>query len=799
MNQRTIGQLLANVGPAGAFAARRTARADDLKLEIKGVGPLRFPLSAAQARKLRAIARPARYGHKERTLLDKNVRHTWEIPKSRVKIDQRRWNQTLHPTLQELQAELGLPEHCKLKAELHSMLLYEPGQFFQAHQDSEKTDDMVGTLLVTLPSDYKGGALVIEHQGEQVTYRATKGRLSFIAFYADCQHEVRPVTQGHRVVLSYNLMLRGDATAVSPSPATVKTLANRLRDHFRKPRPARYARDPNAPPRDPPQRLVYLLDHQYTQRSLGAARLKRDDAARVAALREAATQTDCEIALALAEVEETWHAFEKAELEPRGYRSRRRWHRTEDEDEWELEEDETPEPFDPNDPDAYSLEELIDWSVTLTQWRDLAGKRVEPLSTAVDEDELAYSTPSASLKPYASEYEGYMGNWGNTMDRWYRRAAVVLWPRDRDFAVRAEANPAWAIKTVDQRIRAGAKDEARRLAETLLPFWKRAAEATQGADFFTTTLRVAEGLDAPKLAASLLGPLRIEAATRKAAPPLVGLYRRYGEPWMRSRIGQWPTEEMRFAGRDREEWLARLPGLCEALRARDEPAGPAVARLMLEQQWQWLTAEIELAGKMRSPSQRDRAAAELEKPLLGFLEAAAIADAQALQDQAIQVLSSQAFEPLCSCLVGLLRRAAKSLANDRVAAAGLPRIHQHCVALLEQRLDQPKRDANDWSIQAPLDCACELCRALGGFLADADATQLDWPLKKQDRQHIHGMIEAHELPVRHETRRSGRPYTLVLTKTRALFQQLAAERKRWRADLAWLRKQKKRFATPRRR
>ena len=46
MNQPTIGQLLANVVPAGAFAARRTAGADDLKLEVKGVGTLRFPLSA---------------------------------------------------------------------------------------------------------------------------------------------------------------------------------------------------------------------------------------------------------------------------------------------------------------------------------------------------------------------------------------------------------------------------------------------------------------------------------------------------------------------------------------------------------------------------------------------------------------------------------------------------------------------------------------------------------------------------------------------------------------------------------
>ena len=35
-----------------------------------------------------------------------------------------------------------------------------------------------------------------------------------------------------------------------------------------------------------------------------------------------------------------------------------------------------------------------------------------------------------------------MGNYGNTMDRWYRRGAVVLWPTRLDFEVRAEASPA---------------------------------------------------------------------------------------------------------------------------------------------------------------------------------------------------------------------------------------------------------------------------------------------------------------------------------------------------------------------
>jgi hypothetical protein len=48
-------------------------------------------VTQAQAKRLCAVARPARYGRGEQTLLDRRVRDTWEVPLSRVKIDKRRW------------------------------------------------------------------------------------------------------------------------------------------------------------------------------------------------------------------------------------------------------------------------------------------------------------------------------------------------------------------------------------------------------------------------------------------------------------------------------------------------------------------------------------------------------------------------------------------------------------------------------------------------------------------------------------------------------------------------------------
>jgi hypothetical protein len=82
----------------------------------------------------------------------------------------------------------------------------------------------------------------------------------------------------------------------------------------------------------------------------------------------------------------------------------------------------------------------------------------------VDDQEVCTSTPSGALEPYSSEYEGYMGNWGNTLDRWYHRAAVIVWPREQAFANRAETSPAWALGELAAMAAAGDVPGARAAA-----------------------------------------------------------------------------------------------------------------------------------------------------------------------------------------------------------------------------------------------------------------------------------------------------------------------------------------------
>jgi hypothetical protein len=749
-----FARLLGEAASPGAFSARRTARPGDLRLEVRGVGPIALPVLVGQAKELCAIGRPARFGKGEQTLLDAKVRDTWQIPKSRIKIDKRQWDATLRPVLDRLRADLGLPEGCELTADFHAMLVYAPGQFFAPHQDSEKADGMIGTLAVTLPSAAKGGVLVVEHAGRTATYRASKKSLSFVAFYADCRHRVRPVTSGYRVVLTYNLLLNGDTVASAAGrtdPGLSAELARCLAEHF--------------DDADEPTRLVYLLDHEYTQRALGWARLKGSDAGRAATVRAAAQAADCEVALALAEVHETWSAEEAEPSWHQGWRGRY----------WD-EDDED----DDDSSDDYELQELIESTTSLDCWLDESDEATST-SLIVSDEEVCATTPMADLAPQRSSYEGYMGNYGNTLDRWYRRAAIVLWPRRWAFAVRAEASPGWALDRLAELVRAGDVAAARGCADTMASFWR---VAVGGEKLLGKALTIARDLDEPGIAAMLLAPFRIDMLARTHSAPLARLAAHYGESWTRDLVEIW-------YGRDRPpylswnpqrtDWLASLPAVCEALRAAPN-AGESTGRLLAAGAWTRLRESADRALRLSTPSYRYKALEEHGPSVAGLLLSTVILEATALRDDVVAFLC-QDDEDLVVCAMSALR-AARAARSQHDSALDV--VARHCAARLEARLAQPARATDDWSIVLPNGCGCELCATLSAFLGDPVRRSFEWPLAEQRRRHVHGRIDEAELPVHHRTRRSGRPYTLVLAKTDALFEREREARGRDYADLAWL-------------
>ncbi len=740
-----ITDLLAQLEAPGTFATRLRAPADDLEIAITGVGQLTLPITARVAQKLRSVARPSLFGLREQSLHDPTVRNTWEIATSRVKIAARRWKPALAKHLATVREELGLPEGCELKAIFDKLVLYEEGQFFKAHQDSEKSDDMVATLVVVLPSEYGGGSLSVEHRGEKKSFRRIKSQstdLSLLAFYADCHHEVSAVSKGFRIALTYQLLLEGqsDAGPLKAPADLVNHLTERVREHFSVPIADRYRRtEPVAP-----ERFVYLLDHEYTERSLSWNHLKNGDRMRVAALQKVAEQLDCEHYLALAEVHESWMCEDDYHRERYG---RRRWDMHEE----------------TSDDDSYELIELQESTIELTHWLSAEGKLAFGVRGTVEDAELHFTKPSVDMDPFKSEHEGYQGNYGNTVDRWYHRAAFVMWPRDNTFALQAQMSPQWAVDLLLALPRKSTTELEAKVRK-ILPRWGSTAGSIKNDRFFATLLKLSTRIDDAKLAQQWLLPLGVHRLqTTTARRDLVALVDKHGSSWGETLFSEWTKDS---AWRT-PPWVSGLADLCEDLYLSERPPCRELATWLLKRE-----AKISL-DRCRAALKQHQAWLDLklfsdESTYLAHVLAAAVAmsELRVVDDVTALLLGDKPRFPVLLLLQVLQKCVARSPAlRAQVTGSAL---HRVCLEHLEMLLQTPARASGDWSITQALSCPCADCKELARVLRSNDEGH-DWPLAKDRRQHIHRIIDSAKLPVLHTTLRLGSPHVLQLRKDQSLF------------------------------
>jgi hypothetical protein len=186
------------------------------------------------------------------------------------------------------------------------------------------------------------------------------------------------------------------------------------------------------------------------------------------------------------------------------------------------------------------------------------------------------------------------------------------------------------------------------------------------------------------------------------------------------------------------------------------------------------------------PSNRDKQLGDLGQPLAAVLTAAAAIGETSTRDIVSGYIREQG-DPVTTLELSALR-AADQMPRDGARGDGsFGDLAADCAARLRARLARPQRASGDWSIELPAGgCTCDLCGTLGTFLEHRSRRTFEWPLAKDGRHHVHARIDGAELPVSHLTRRQGRPYTLVLNKTDALFSRDREARIKDEADLKWL-------------
>ena len=252
-----IEHLLRTVDRPGDYCVGGRLYTPMPRVVVDGAGELSFPIPDAQIRALIAAAERAPYGKGTETLVDTSVRDCWQIDATRVRVTGRAWPDSFAKVMDLVAAGLGLPAE-RLGAELYKLLVYRPGGFFAEHRDTEKVPGMVATLSLSLPTPGAGGALVVRHGGREEVIDLNAGEpseLSFAAFYADCLHEVRPLAEGHRVTLVFNLFLGSSGDA--PGAPDYSNLARPVAECLGR------CRDEGVT-----DKLVWLLDHEYSEGGL---------------------------------------------------------------------------------------------------------------------------------------------------------------------------------------------------------------------------------------------------------------------------------------------------------------------------------------------------------------------------------------------------------------------------------------------------------------------------------------------------------------------------------------------------
>ncbi len=720
-----------DAGQDGSFHGEGELPLTALTVDVQGHGPLSQPLTTTHVQALQRISTPAAYGQREQTLLDPQVRDTGEIDAARVTLHWK--DETLSALQAEVACSLGLPG---VRLVLHNLLIYGAGQFFKPHQDTEKHDGMLGTLVLSWPSAHIGGQLHIfhgPHRHEFASQHLQASRLRWVAFYADCRHEVLPVNEGWRVVLTFDLLLPEDNTTTPSAPCSPALLAA-LNEHFHAGDEAALAP------------WAFLLEHEYSEHGLRWSLIKGVDRPRVAALRAAARHLGLVPRLALAEIQEHWTATYDRQGRP-------------------------------------SPNELIEDEMTLDFWVDDTGQTSHGGHVYVaTEDAVSFSGISKHFL-VDEKHEGYMGNYGDTITYWYRRAALVLQTPEGIQVDRFKTEFDAALADAVELARSG--DSARLTAHVraVITYLVQHSRYHPGQSRWRAYVELATALSDADLALTLCRHfdwLQFEPADTAL---LSRLEHAHGSAWLRTLLLDWfqTSRQPHVQATARQPWPCSLSAHAGA--GRDAGLSPGMLQSLAElclQSVEILDARpvnVSPAHRQTILIQRIQLARELivSLPLLD-------ASGTNLSTLLKHIRAYPALYPPMQ-----LRTVLQALSPKDIAQPDARALWFEAINALQEALRQPLPDKDDYGMpDLDWSCRCPDCRKMIEWIEGSSPTQLVMPLAQAQRDHVEAQLRHVGAPVRAQTIKSGRPYKLTLEKSKDMHTKRLAHRQQWQDDLSCL-------------
>lgn len=191
-------------------------------LEAEEENWIEFQLSDLPMDELLEYCNPAPFGDLKamETVLDPKVRLAYEVESERFKIEREHVFKSSSRMIADFPGRRSIEKRIEdaltpgrnVRLDRYKLNVYSEGGFFKPHVDSPSGDDMVGTLVICLPSPHKGGELCVNHDGLQHVFdfsqhSGDRSRIQWAAFYSDCLHEVKPVLDGQRITVTYKITL----------------------------------------------------------------------------------------------------------------------------------------------------------------------------------------------------------------------------------------------------------------------------------------------------------------------------------------------------------------------------------------------------------------------------------------------------------------------------------------------------------------------------------------------------------------------------------------------------------------
>jgi hypothetical protein len=745
-------EALSEVTGTGSFCSTGHAPFFFPELEVGGLGEIAFPMVAAQVRELVGRAEKAPYGQGEKTVRDEAVRKCWQLDAAEFRFGAREWSKYLKRVVDQVREDLGIEG--KVSAHPYKLLIYGKGGHFKAHRDTEKLDAMFGTLIVALPSAHEGGRLRVRHGGGEtvVDFSDESRRHDFqhAAFFADCEHEVEPVKSGYRCCVVYNLRLdRGDPGALNRG---VEEQAKRLAG------PLAALREERAG-----ELTAVLLEHGYTEANFALRNLKGHDATRARALLAAAKGAGFTAHLGLV----TYHQMGELEADYGGGYG----------DDWEVDEENG------------AMGEIYEESRSIGHWRTAADRAVALGEYEIDEGEILSRAPLGEGDPDEREAEGYTGNAGCTMEYWYRRAAVVLWPAEDDEEVMCRYDFRGACRKLATLAKPGGKGE--RFRKLIAKVVERLPEELPG-----------EGSHRYR-EPSADDPLRqvLEAVVRAGEPEWLEklLGKVPDHAWMACDESLWDKSMRAFGAAPFVDLVGRL------MAAGDESGRPVLFRLLAALAKHGDEAEVArvaahlagldplaAVGGSGGRSRRRKAdPAELKALLVAVPLPPRVKDRRAVLKFARAGDSLEHVRGMLGPV--LLEKSVRRVAAESgtVAAEALA----FAIKSLADEVARPLEPFPDWRRPCPAGddegtaapswpyrrmggdaTTAEALRELRKFMGDPDARQGEFRYAEHVRGMLEDYIRRHQLDLDTTTNRKGRPYGLSCTKNDRSYHRALARR-----------------------